>query len=164
MALPNHKHPRLKEYDYSLPGYYYVTVHTKDGSPRLSSVGRGLAPAASASIRLTAAGKIVTDQLLALESRFPGVRIDKYVIMPTHIHAIIQLSPSPDSHPTLMDVLRVFKSLATRECNRVLGASGNSLFQSSFYETVLRSEKAYQEAWRYIEENPAKWVLDPEDL
>ena len=88
MDLPKRKHPRLKTYDYSAPGYYYITIHLSKDGPRLSAVGRGLDPA-DVSIKLTAAGRIAQEQLQKLSTRFHFLRLDKYVIMPTHIHAIL---------------------------------------------------------------------------
>lgn len=79
---PVRKHPRLKEYDYSTPGYYYVTIYGAQGIC-FSGVGRGLAPAVAV-IRLTQMGTIA-QQLLALEDRYKTVKIDRYVIMPNHI-------------------------------------------------------------------------------
>ena len=165
MNYPNRKHPRLKQYDYRLPGYYYVTVHSAPDSTPLSTVGRGLAPA-EAAVHLTAAGEIVQQQLLALQKRYSNVIIDKYVIMPTHVHAIIRLTELPPGQkgPSLAETVGVFKSLTTRMCNQLQNTPGRQLFQTSFYEKVLRSEKSYQECWRYIDENPVKWLLDPEDL
>ncbi len=161
MEYPKRKHPRLKSYDYSQPGYYYVTIHTACPEIRLSSVGRGLAPA-EAVIRLTGLGKIAESQLLDLQKRYPCVRLDKYVIMPTHIHAIVCIEAGENQH-SLMDVICACKSLTTRVANAAFHTPGQKLFQTSFYETVLRNEKAYQECWRYIEENPQKWLLGQED-
>ena len=109
MVLPNRKHPRLKEYDYSLPGYYYVTIHIEKGCPALSIVGRGLAPA-EAEIILTEAGKIAQEQMFLLEKRYPYVKIDKFVIMPTHIHAIIVLGETAGVNPRpTLAVFRIIK-------------------------------------------------------
>lgn len=159
MELPKRKHIRLKEYDYSLPGYYYVTIHTADPNTVLSTVGQGLAPA----VTLTEVGILAQAQLLLLEKRFPFVRIDKYVFMPTHIHVILCFAAGASPRPTLMDIIGTYKSVTTRICNQRLGTPGQKRFQSSFYETVLRNEQAYQQCWRYIDENPQKWALDPED-
>jgi len=158
--LPKRKHPRLKEYDYSQPGYYYVTIHIAENSPHLSTVGRGLAPA-EAVVRLSQWGKTAQQQLLLLEKRYSNVSIDRYVIMPTHIHAIIRLWPTEEENagPTLMDVISAYKSLVTRECNSKFQTPGQKMFQASFYETVLRNEAAYVECCRYIDENPLKWLL-----
>lgn len=160
MDLPNRKHPRLKDYDYSLPGYYYVTIHIEDDN-YLSSVGRGLAP----TVKLTQAGILAEQQLLALQTRYPYVRIDKYVIMPTHIHAILCFLENTDDAPraSLTDMICAYKSLTTRLSNQYFATPGRKRFQTSFYESVLRNEVAYQECLRYIEENPLKWALEPED-
>ena len=157
---PKRKHPRLKNYDYSLPGYYYVTIHAEEDVPPLSAVGRGLAPAGAVTT-LTQLGKIAERQLLDLGKRYDCVKLDKYVIMPNHIHAIIRLleeTAGASPRPTLMDVVGTFKSLTTREANQGDKTPGRKIFQTSFYETVLRNEKAYQECWRYIDGNPGKWL------
>ena len=159
MQLPKRKHTRLKEYDYSQPGYYYVTIHAADSDTVLSTVGQGLAPA----VILSDAGKLAEAELLGLEKRFSFVRIDKYVIMPTHIHVIVEFTAGASPRPTLMDVIGAYKSITTRRCNQQLSTPGQKRFQTSFYESVLRNESAYQECWRYIDENPLKWSLNPED-
>ncbi|MBQ7098641.1 MAG: hypothetical protein IJO05_02850 [Oscillospiraceae bacterium] len=158
---PERKHPRLKEYDYSLPGYYYVTICAADESVCLSRVGRGLAPA-PASVVLTDAGKIAQEQFFALEQRYPYVRIDKYVIMPNHIHVIMELMGDirqGTKRADLPAILCAYKSITTRMLNQAFGSQGKKWFQTSFYETVLRNEKAYHECWKYIDENPEKMIL-----
>ena len=165
MVYPKRKYPRLKQYDYSLPGYYYITIHAQPGAPVLSNVGRGLAPA-EAVIHLTETGDIAQQQLLELEKRYPHVKIDKYVIMPNHIHVIIRLmegTAGASPRPTIPDVVGTFKSLTTRVHNKKFHTPGYKLFQTSFYDTVLRNERAYQECWRYMEENPVKWLLHMEN-
>ena len=159
MNLPKRKHPRLNDYDYSLPGYYYATIQTANPSICLSTVGRGLAPAA-AGVMLTPMGQIIESQLLNLENRYAHVKIERYIIMPTHLHVIIRLleTAGASPRPTLMDILGAFKSLSTRICNQLDGTPGRKLFQTSFYEEVLRNEYAYLEACRYIDENPIKWL------
>lgn len=101
MNLPKRKHPRLKSYDYSLPGYYYVTIHARTGAPALSTVRHRVTTVAGNQQRaerpfvaLTPVGTIAQRQLLNLQKRFPDVIIDKYVIMPTHIHMIIRMGTS----------------------------------------------------------------------
>ena len=157
---PERKHPRLKEYDYSLPGYYYVTICAADETVCLSRVVQGITPN-TGEIRLTKAGVIVREQLHSLEHRYPYVRIDKYVIMPNHIHVIMELKgmPKSEKRADLMAILCTYKSLATRQLNQVFQTPGKKWFQTSFYETVLRNEAAYRECWRYIDENPMKMLL-----
>lgn len=88
------------------------------------------------------------------------MRIDRYVIMPTHIHVIIDLSGAAGAspRPTLMDVVGAWKSLTTRLCNQCDNIPGRKLFQTSFYERVIRNDAEYLEICRYLEENPAKWL------
>ena len=163
MKFKERKHPRLKDYDYSLPGYYYVTIHNQTGAPMLSLIRQGHLPGEAMSV-LTLAGKLAQRQLVDLENRFDYVTIDKYVIMPTHIHAIIILREGPRPRPSLMEIVRAYKSLTTRLWNQTMGTQGEKLFQTSFYDRVIRNQHAYEECWNYIEGNPGKWLTDPEDL
>lgn len=167
MPYYNRKHIRLKNYDYSQCGYYYVTIHTANNEHTLSTVGRGLAPACY-EINLTETGKIAEQQLFALEERFDGVKIDKYVIMPNHIHVIIIIDESgksvgeagASSRPTLSDIVCAYKSITTRICNKNDNIQGRKIFQTSFYENIIRNEKAYCAILNYMENNPLKWVIN----
>ncbi len=159
MVLPQRTYPRLKAYDYSRPGYYYITIHAASRDIRLSRISGG---PRKILVHLTPIGAIVNRQLLALQDRYPHVRIDKYVIMPTHLHVIIQIAESADP-VSLNDLVRVFKSFSTRIANERFGTPGRKLFQTSYYDTVLRSERAYQECWLYIDGNPGKWLAGDDD-
>ena len=153
-SLPKRKHPRLDDYDYSTPGAYFITICTQDKRCLLSHiVGRGLAPA---EIRYTAYGQIAREQLLLLEQRYPNLKIDQYVIMPNHIHAILLLEEAAGAspRPTIMDIVCAYKSLTTRQCK--IG----KIFQTSFYEHVIRGPKDYEEIAEYIVNNPKQWELD----
>ena len=158
-ALPKRKHARLKHYDYSTTGAYFVTICTKNKRPMLSAiVGRGLAPA----VELTPLGKIAEEQIFLLEERFPFIIIDDYVIMPNHIHAIIILknqAAGASPRPTLTDIICAYKSLTTRECKKVATAE-LELFQTSFYEHVIRNKHDHDAIVKYIYENPMNWAYD----
>ena len=152
------KHPRLKDYDDSQSGYYFVTVCSNKRRNLFSCVvGRGLAPA---EIRLTECGKIIENELLRLTERYPHVSIDKYVIMPNHFHAIIAIGETAGAspRPTLCNIICAFKSLATRECRKQY--PDLQVFQTSYYEHVIRGDTDYREDWEYIENNPARWMED----
>lgn len=160
MPFPQRRPTRLKGYDYSTPGAYFITICTKDRKRTLSdiAVGEGLAPPET---HLTAIGRTAEAQLLAIEKRFPSVSIRKYVIMPNHIHLLLVLeeraggaSPSP----TVPDVIGAFKSVTTRLC-RTHGFQG-PVFQRSFHDHVIRGEADYREIWEYIDGNPARWRED----
>ena len=156
--LPKRKHPRLDHYDYSTAGAYFITICTQGRRCLLSRiVGRGLAPA---EIQYTLYGQIAQEQLLLLEQRYPSLKIDQYVIMPNHIHAIILLKDTAEDSqcPTIMDIVCAYKSLTTRQCKKVKPI--DKVFQTSFYEHVVRGREDYNEIAEYIVNNPKKWELD----
>ena len=160
--LPKRKHTRLQNFDYSTTGAYFITICTKDRRCVLSKVvGRGLAPAETNGIEYTSFGKIAEHQLLLLEERYPFLSVDQYVIMPNHIHVILILddqTAGASPRPTVMDIVCAFKSLTTRECKKN-GFQG-SLFQTSFYDHVIRDRADYEKRVKYIDENPIRWYYD----
>ncbi len=162
-GLPKRKQIRLQTYDYSSAGVYFVTICTAEKKRILSEilpVGEGLAPPET---KLSAIGKIVEEQILSLPLRYSTVTIDKYVIMPNHVHLLISLqsgeiSGGASPSPTVMDVVRVIKSISTRECSAKYKIK--PLWQRSYYEHVVRNEDDYREIWDYIDTNPARWADD----
>ena len=156
--FPQRKHPRLDYYDYSTAGAYYITICTQNRRCLLSRVvGRIAAPAA---IEHTIYGRIAQEQLLQLEKRYPSLTVDRYVIMPNHIHAILILDGSAGAspRPTIPDIVCAYKSLTTKACKAVCPIE--KVFQNSFYEHVIRGREDYEEIAKYIYENPSKWELD----
>ena len=157
--LPNRKPTRLNKYDYSENGAYFVTICTKDRRKILSDiVGGGALDAPN--IQLTAMGKIV-EQYLISSNAIPSVSVDRYVIMPNHIHVILIVqnnnngtsrAPSP-TNQTIPHVISTFK----RFCHKAIG---NPIFQRSYYDHIIRSEDDYAAIASYIETNPAKWRED----
>ena len=112
MTLPKRKATRLKAYDYSLPGYYFITLCVQDRRCILSeiSVGEGLAPPV---VRLTGIGKLAEEQLQRIPERFTTAAVEKYVIMPNHIHLILRMkegSGGASPSPIVTQVVGVFKS------------------------------------------------------
>ena len=160
--LPKRKHPRLDHYDYSSAGAYFVTICTQNRRCVLSRiVGRGLAPAETAEIEYTTYGRIAEKQLLLLKDRYPCLSVDRYVIMPNHIHVVFVLegnAAGASPRPTIIEAICAYKSLITRECKKV-GMTEN-LFQTSFYEHVIRGREDYEEIVKYICENPMRWYYD----
>ena len=160
--LPKRKHPRLDNYDYSSAGAYFVTICTQNRRCVLSRVvGRGLAPAETTGIEYTAFGEIAEKQLFLLEDRYPYLAVDQFVVMPNLIHAIMILNggaAGASPRPTITDIVCAYKSLTTRECKKN-GFEGK-LFQTSFYEHIIRGRKDYEEIVKYIYENPTRWYYD----
>ena len=131
MELTKRKHPRLKSFDYSQDGCFFITLCTEKKQPLLSFIERELAPDGNVIVRLTTIGQLVEMVLLALPDRYPYASIDKYVIMPTHLHAIIRLGGNGNaisSCPTLMDIICTLKSLSTRIYNQRNHMSGHKIW------------------------------------
>ena len=162
---PKRKGLRLKEYDYSSKGAYFLTFCVKNRMCLLSElVGRD-ALGAPFSLALTEAGKAVERHLLHSEIAYPGLVIDNYVIMPNHVHILLSWMPEKEeggfgapraSRPT--DLVPRMVAAIKRFSNRDAGAS---LWQTSYYDHIIRDENDFLAHWKYIEENPIKWTEDP---
>ena len=135
------KWPRLKNYDYSSGGFYFITICTKNRKRFLSRIEAN--PGETARLLLSEYGRVVESYLVS----FPG--IEKYVIMPNHIHLIVHKT----NGKSICDDVRSFKGLVTKKI-------GKSIWQDSFYDHVIRDEADYLIKWNYIEENPEKWAED----
>ena len=155
---PVRRHSRLKGFDYSQSGAYFVTICTKDRESSLGRIVVGPDALIGPSVQLSAVGGVVERHVLAMEQVYPSVVLGHYVIMPNHIHLLLCFTqpgsgPMRASGPTLGGVVRGLKGLTTR-------AAGRSLWQSSYYDHIIRDEGDYLAHWRYIEENPVRWVQD----
>ena len=161
-GLPKRKHPRLDKYDYSLAGAYFVTICTQNRKCVFSRiVGGGLDSTVAKNIEYTTFGKIAEKQLLELEKRYSHLFIEQYVIMPNHIHVIMVLTSDTSGvnpRPTLIDIICAYKSLTTKECKKQ-GFFGK-LFQTSFYDHIIRGREDYDEITEYIYKNPIHWYFD----
>ena len=112
-------------------------------------------------VRLSRYGEIAQKYILS-GNRIPGVTVDKYVIMPNHIHLILLLeatatagtsrAPSPTNA-----VIPHFVSTLKRFCHRDFG---KKIFQRSYHDHVIRNEASYQKIWQYIDYNPTLWQED----
>ena len=151
------KRNRLSGYDYSTAGAYFVTICADKKKPLFARiVGEGLAPP---EILLSPSGKVFQEELENLSKSYLQVSIDEYVIMPNHIHILLQIEAGGASpSPTLSELVCVLKSKTTHRCNRLLGKK--TIFQRSYYDHVIRNQDDFLATKRYIQENPLKWVLD----
>ena len=139
--------------DYSENGSYFITICAKDRKPILSKiydVGEGLC--ALPKTELTEIGKKVEEAILYMGSN-PSICVDKYVIMPNHIHLIITTDFGTKIHDDIPSIIQKFKSYTTHLYRK-------PLWQRSFYDHKIRSEKSYLTLMQYIENNPVKWAVD----
>jgi REP element-mobilizing transposase RayT len=112
-------------------------------------------------LRDPALKELVTHTWQGLPSRFPTVRLDEFVVMPNHVHALIFLSGTDRGtpRPRLSDVIGAFKSLSAIACNRHRGRTG-AFWQRNYYERVIRDDRELNAARQYIRDNPRKWDED----
>ena len=162
MDLPNRKTTRLKDYDYSSPGAYFITICTKDRKEILSNiVGTGV-PDGPQNI-LTQYGKIAEKHILNMTSFYDNLSVDNYVIMPNHIHLLIQIhytdiknGPPRTSVPT-NSVISQFVSTFKRFCNKEYG---ENIWQPRSNDHIIRNEHDYHNIYDYIATNVIKWNKD----
>ncbi len=153
MELPKRKNIRLKDYDYSKPGAYFVTICVKERKTILSEIIVGANSVRPNEIRLTKYGEIVKSAISNIPKYYPNVTVDNYVIMPDHIHLLLQLHSDESGRtvfaPTINRVIKQTKGYITKQM-------GFSIWQKSFNDHIIRGEKDYKEIWEYIENNPIK--------
>ena len=157
---------RLKNYDYSEYGAYFITICTDKRRKILSKiddidlkiVGEGFSLP-----QLTQYGEIVDKWLKLIPQKYPNVAVDYYVIMPNHIHlllSVIKEDGRGNPSPTISSVIGWFKYNATKEINQLRNITNEKIFQRSYYDHIVRNQKDYAEISKYIYENPLKWELD----
>ena len=155
---PKRKPTRLKNHDYSQNGYYFVTICTQNHKCILSNiVGEGFPL-----LQLTPNGKIAEKYILNINEKYNCVKIDKYVIMPNHLHIILQIENDGrgDPSPTIPTILGWLKYNITKEINLSDNIYGNKIFHRSFHDHIIRGEDDYLKIWNYIDTNPQKWKDD----
>ena len=168
-----HRPPRLKEYDYTSPGYYFVTFNTRmrnqdvlcvleeekeDAPPRAAGPTGGtgptppsVAPAAFGGPAgpLTRAGIILNELVQNIDRVYPAVHVDTYVIMPDHVHLLLAFYETSQPRPPLGNIINTLKSLNTKRL-------GYSIWQDEFYDHIIRNQTDLEETSRYIVNNPLK--------
>lgn len=162
---------RLKDYDYSEQGAYFVTLCVQE---RVCLFGEVI----GSDMVLNPEGRQVAEIWRELPARFPQVALDEYIVMPNHFHGIILIDEpvgaliaapgfktsvkkgAASGAPTLGAIIRAFKSLSAIGVNRFLDRQGQPLWQRNYFERVLRGQAELDVARRYILENPLKWQSD----
>ena len=171
--LPNRKSIRLKNYDYSSNGYYFVTICTQNREKLFGEI-----VGATLRGRPNNPDKIIVKWLLESENKFKDIKIDEYIVMPNHIHFIIKRTGdhigSTGDHTgstgdhigsPLRDIIGWFKTMSTNEYiagvkdGRFMPFKGR-LWQRNYYEHIIRNYDDYINIAEYIQNNPLKWEED----
>ena len=174
--FPKRKQNRLSQYDYSDNGAYFITFCTKDMKCILSHIvgekslgygeeksDKGLdlvgASCARPKICLTDLGMRTEEEIKKLNTVYDGVSVEKYVIMPNHIHILIMIDVEygrAQLAPTVSHIVQQFKGKITKQY-------GKSVWQKGFYDHIIRNEEDFLMHWQYIDENPRKWLIGKDE-
>ena len=169
---------RLKEFDYSQPGWYYITICTHNKKCLFGGI-------ADSKMVLNKFGKIVNEEWQKTKEIRRNIDLDYYVIMPNHIHGIIIIenkiivhtalranSNSPlqcdeniknklnSPSQTIGAIVRGFKGSVTKRINELRNTPGSPVWQRNYYEHILRNEMDLYCTRNYIQNNTLKWQLD----
>ena len=159
----NRRSVRLKGYDYTHPGAYYVTTVTRDREPWFGDVADG-------EMRLNRTGQLIMDAWEWIPTRYSYVKLDTYILMPNHLHGIIVITEenagraktSFSSKKPLGRLIGAFKTVSTKRVNLLQNTPGQTLWQRGFYDRVIRNHRELERVREYIVHNPSRWELDPE--
>ncbi len=155
MDLPKRKSTRLKDYDYSTSGAYFITICTRKKEKVLSQIVGDDAHIVPQNI-LSEIGLVCDKYINNINLKYENVTLDKYVIMPNHIHLLISLHGTMKaSSPTknIETIIRSFKTMVTKEIR-------HSIWQRSYHDHIIRDERDYDKIWNYIDTNVARWEND----
>lgn len=139
--VPFRRSPRIPGFDYSSENYYFVTICTYE--KKCCFYGDGI---------LNHAGKIAQKCVSEIPEHFPGVKVDKYVVMPNHVHAIVVIEQG--CTVTLSTIIGQYKAAVSRSL------SCSPLWQRSFHDHIIRNQISYEKIWNYIDTNPLRWKDD----
>ena len=184
MEFPTRKSIRLKKYDYSLGGAYFVTICVQDYICRFGSLKKS-------KVILNNVGNMIKKWWFELPNKFDKIENDVFIVMPNHIHGIILMfdsdisivgadlcvcpdnnilgehigSPLQNNNRSLSKIIQWFKTMTTNEYIRNVKEYNwekfeKRLWQRNYYEHIIRNQKSFNKIGEYIYNNPAKWKHD----
>ena len=161
MEKPQRKPNRIEGYDYSQNGAYFITVCTQDRKRLLSKISVGTPVPGCPQIpqaELLWHGEIADNVIRQLNEFYNHISVDKYIVMPDHIHLLITIHNGHPGRgvPTRTSEIARFVGTFKRFCNKEYG---ENIWQSRYYDHVIRNQQDYDEIWEYIENNPTKWIM-----
>ena len=147
MEFYNRKPTRIPGYDYSRKNYYFITVCTHN---KVKLFGKPF--------QLNRYGNLAAEYIERMQHIFPGVKVDNYVVMPNHIHAIIVLGEAKDRSQSLSTVIGQYKTAVTKAVRK--DHPELVVWQRSFHDHIIRNQADYERIWEYVQYNPQKWESD----
>lgn len=177
--IKSRKNLRLKEYDYSQNGMYFITICTKNRKNILCKISSEKEAkdivGNDALVVPSEIGKFIINCWNNISKINTNILTYDFVLMPNHIHGIIFITEQDGvceinkkygfeilerrGRRSLQSIIKDFKSVTTRKYNEIFPVK-NELWQKSYYEHIIRNEKELLQIQKYILENPLKWNLD----
>ncbi|MGK7922584.1 MAG: transposase [Trichodesmium sp.] len=153
--LHNRQSIRLKGYDYSQNGFYFVTICIWQKESLLGVIDNH-------TIILNTYGEIVYSNWFYLTTVYPYINLDAFMIMPNHIHGIIEITDNNQHHKKhgLSEIIRSLKTFSARKINRFRQTKGFPVWQRGYYEHIIRNETSLNNIREYIFNNPTNWCDD----
>jgi len=155
MKNNNRKSIRLKNYNYQQNGFYFITLCIQNREHLLGEISDD-------KYIVYDAGEMITDVWNSLSKYYKGIKTHQFVVMPNHIHGIIELE---NSELDLSEIIRRYKTFTTRQY--IIEIENNSwqpfskkLWQRNYYEHIIRDEKSWIKIQEYIQNNPKQWEED----
>ena len=172
---------RLKEYDYTQAGGYFITIVTFQREHLFGEIQND-------EMQLSKFGLVAKQQWEKLPKRFSNIELGAFVIMPNHAHGVIQIldlgrgtaegvtdivDESPRRAPTeqfqqpvkgsIPTIIRSYKSAVAYRINLMRGINSVPVWQRNYYEHVIRNHEDWDRIHRYIKSNPSMWAEDKEN-
>jgi putative transposase len=167
--FPSHgrRSVRVPGYDYTTPGAYFVTICAHDRACLFGEIVEG-------TMRVNEYGSITREAWWkTAETRaYVALQAYEYIVMPNHIHGIIRIVGEPEATPerfgkpvrgSIPTIVRAFKSATTRRINVTRGISNARVWQTNYFEHIIRDDEQMHRIRRYIADNPARWDEDEEN-
>ena len=163
VELPKRNPNRIRGFDYSQNGAYFITICTQNRQRILSKIVGTPVPGCPQAPcpELLSYGKIADKYIRQMDTFYDHLSVDKYVIMPDHIHFLISIHEQV-GHPgrgvptPRTSVVARFVGTFKRFCNKEYG---QNIWQARYYDHVIRNQQDYDETWEYIDNNPRKWMM-----
>lgn len=146
MEFAKRKSTRISGYDYSECNFYFITICTYEkkcifGQPN----------------QLNSLGTIAKEHVKRIHENYPSVKVNQFVVMPNHVHMIMELENVEDN-PDITMLVGLYKTGVTKQIRKTY--PGMKIWQRSFHDHIIRNQAGYEKIWNYIEGNPQKWEDD----
>jgi putative transposase len=172
-SIPKRRSIRIPAFDYSQSGGYFVTICAFHKRCLFGEIENSC-------VRLNRLGDIATACWEEIPTHFPHITLADWVVMPNHLHGIVKIGerarravPLPNIHRpesfqrpvsgSIPTIIRSYKSAVTKRVRESLSQPDYQVWQSNYFEAILRSAKEFDAAVRYIRENPKTWQLDSDN-